>query len=122
YTKFDNFFKTKSKFENGIENYIRQSAQHFYDLAKKILEGQHEINTNTLRISQVNLFDAVKYVAEFEAQKSYQFSKFSKISKIDQQLLMKSAFLYKNFISGNKGLQKAYTENNFYSQLKHDFE
>lgn len=122
YTKFDKFFKAKSKFENGIENFIKQSAQYLFDATKRALDNKHEINKNNLHISQVNLFEAVKYFPEFDSQKKLQFSKFYKISKVDQHLILKSAFLYKNFINGNKGLQKVYTENNFYNQIKHDFE
>ncbi|WP_028978186.1 hypothetical protein [Sporocytophaga myxococcoides] len=121
YSKFEMFFKSFSDFKGDIENFIHQSAQTLTSKIKLKTEEGHIHNENIERLSQVNLYNAINKLKEYNNQYNHTLGTIDVYhkTKIEINNLLTAATYWKDFLSDNTKGQHSY-ERIF--KLKSDFE
>lgn len=102
-SKYECFFKSVSEFKTSIENFIQQSAQTTYSIAKQVTDPHHIHDENIERLSQINLHNALKnlndYIAQYEAV--LKNLDIARTTKIEPNKLIIAAITWKDFLNNN---------------------
>lgn len=119
--KYLSVFKSQSAFQTDIENFIFQSAQTLASRIKKQLNSEHIHDEHIERLSQINLFNAIENLKEYNQLYKTNFNGIDKNhpTEIDANNLFITATLWKDYLTNNpKGEHSA----NRINRLKNDFE
>lgn len=121
-TKYGNLFKSQRDFQTGIENFIRQSGKALFARLDKIVNPSHNNDSDSERLSKVNLFDAIENYKVYQAEKALVFgnSKKSNDNKIHADILFDTAIFWNTYL--NTGKASANKNIASIAQLKGDFE
>jgi hypothetical protein len=74
--RYQPFFKNYSDYKNALENFLQQSGIALSDLIKNRSDATHLIDENNLRVSYVNIYDAITKRPNYYRTKLQYFSKF----------------------------------------------
>jgi len=120
-SKYGLFFKSISDFKGSIEIFIKQSGSTLYSKANSKIDEAHIHDDNTERLSQINLYDAIKKLQVYNNEYKNVLGNIDidHHSKIDIKSLFTTASIWKDFLNSNsKGDRSA---KRIFS-LKSDFE
>ncbi len=120
-SKYGLFFKSLSDFKIDIENFIRQSAQSLYSKAKLTTDNSHIHNESTERFSQINLYNSIEKLAEYNFQYKNVLGNIDAdhYSRIEINSLLTSAATWKDFLNNYRNGDRSF---NRIFKLKADFE
>lgn len=102
-SKYEQFFKDLRDFRRDIDNFITQSAQTLVSRIKLQTEEGHEHNENLERLSQINLFKAIKELNKYNSQYQITFGNVDSnhSTKIKINNLLVAATFWKDFLNNN---------------------
>lgn len=120
-SKYEVFFKSLSNFKGSIESFIQQSAQTLASKIKIKTEEGHIHDENIERLSQINLYDSIAKLREYNNQYKNTLSNIDDKhpSKIEENILLSSAAFWKDFLNNNA---KGEHSSKRIFKLKSDFE
>ncbi|MFV5684567.1 hypothetical protein ACM55I_03885 [Flavobacterium sp. GB2R13] len=120
-SKYEKFFKSLSDFKTSIESFINQSAQTLTSRIKLTTEEGHINDENIERVSQINLYDAIQRLKEYNSQ--YKNTLYNidvnHTSEIDFNTLLTTAAYWKDFLNKSTKADHSY---NRILKLKADFD
>jgi len=101
-SKYGQFFKTYSRFRGDIENFLSQSAKALAAKIKSLSDEKESPDAKTERLSQINLFYAIRNSIEFNEQYSKIFNNVDlhHLTRVQFDELLLNAVLWKNYLSG----------------------
>ncbi|GGD53403.1 hypothetical protein GCM10011514_16900 [Emticicia aquatilis] len=119
-SKYKLFFDKYSNFKSKIETFISQSAQTLYSRIKLQTEKEHIHNENIERLSQINLYDAIDSLTEYNIQYKIVLGNIDPFhnSKIVTKSIYTTAIIWKDFLNNKKADHSL----NRLLNLKSDFE
>ena len=120
-SKHETFFKSFSNFNGSIENFISQSAHTLKSVIQLINDKNHIHNKETIRLSQINLYNAIENLKIFNATYNNTLGNIDSnhSSQISINTLLTVATIWKDFLSGSKKGEHSPTR---ILKLKSDFE
>jgi len=119
--KYKELFKSLSDFKGSIETFIQQSAQTLYSKVKLKTEEGHTHDENIERLSQINLYDAIEKLREYNHQYKSTLGNIDTkhTSKIEINSLLTTATFWKGFLNNNTKGEHSFKQ---ILKLKLDFE
>ena len=120
-SKYERYFKSLSDFKGSIENFILQSAKTLYSKVQLKTEEEHIHNENIERLSQINLYNAIVKLAEYNVHYKSMLGNIDPKhdSKIEVNSLLTTAVIWKDFLNNNSKGERSF---NRILKLKADFE
>lgn len=120
-SKYELFFNSLTDFKGSVENFIQQSGQTLYSKIQLKTEEGHIHNEDMERLSQINLYNAIEKLSEYNIQYQNAFGEIdvSHISRIDINPLVTAATVWKDFLNDNDKGDRSF---NRIIKLKTDFE
>ncbi|SHK68634.1 hypothetical protein [Epilithonimonas mollis] len=120
-SKYNDFYKSLSDFKGSIEIFIQQSAKTLYSKIQLKTEEGHIHDENIERLSQINLYDAINKLAEYNTQYKNVLGNIDTKhnSKVEVNSLLTTAVIWKDFLNDNNKGERSF---NRVLKLKSDFE
>lgn len=120
-SKYERYFRSLSDFKGSIDNFIQQSAKTLYSRIQINNEEGHIHDDNIERLSQINLFDSIAKLSEFNIQYKNVLGNIDPQhhSKIEVNSLLTTAVFWKDFLNDNRKGERSYKR---ILKLKVDFE
>lgn len=120
-SKYERYFKSLSDFKGSIENFILQSAKTLYSRIQLKTEEGHIYDDNIERLSQINLYDAIDKLVEYNIQYENVLGKIDTKhnSKVEVNSLLTTAVIWKDFLNDNNKGESSF---NRVLKLKSDFD
>lgn len=103
-TKYGNLFKSQRDFQTGIENFIRQSGKALFARLDKIVNPSHNNDSDSERLSKVNLFDAIENYNVYKAERTSVFENLKTLNtgKINSDTLYATAIFWNAYLNTDK--------------------
>ncbi|MDV3837645.1 hypothetical protein CMU32_12265 [Elizabethkingia anophelis] len=120
-SKYERYFRSLSGFKGSIETFIQQAAKTLYSKIQLITEESHIHDENIERLSQINLYDAIAELTEYNAQYKNVLGNIDPDhnSKLEINSLLTTAAIWKDFLKDNNKGDRSF---NRIQKLKSDFE
>lgn len=120
-SKYETFFKGLSNFKYKIEPFLNQSATTLKSVIQLRTEENHTHNENVERLSQINLYDAIENLQEFNKLHGKVLGNIdpNHSSEISVNSLLTAATFWKDFLNNTTKGERSYTR---VLKLKTDFE
>lgn len=120
-SKYESYFKSLSDFKGSVENFIQQSAKTLYSKIQLKTQEGHIHDENIERLSQINLYDAIDKLAEYNTQYKNVLGNIdpNHNSKLEVNSLLTAAVIWKDFLNNNSKGDRTF---NRILKLKVDFE
>jgi hypothetical protein len=120
-SKYEKFFKSFSDFKTSIESFINQSTQTLTSRIQLTTDEGHIHDENIERVSQINLYDAIQRLREYNSQYKNTLGNIdiNHTSQIDFNTLLTTAAYWKDFLNNSTKADHSYKR---ILKLKEDFE
>lgn len=120
-SKYEAFFKSLSDFKGKIEPFLTQSAQTLKSVIQLRTEEDHSHNTDTERLSQINFYNAIEKLQEYNQLHNKILGNIdpNHTNEISLNSLLTAATFWKDFLNNTSKGEHSHTR---ILRLKSDFE
>jgi len=120
-SKYENFFGSLSDFKSSFENFMQQSAKTLYSKIKLKTEQGHSHNEQIEYLSQVNLFDAIKKLKQYNLNYESTFGNIDSNhgTQIEINAFLTAATFWRDFVNNSANGDHSFKR---ILKLKDDFE